>query len=78
MGIIESEILAALLTDERLRQAQLLWTARMAAGRQDIPALIFTTIGSMLIMTGFALWPLAHCRRITMAPLSPGSCGCPR
>jgi NhaP-type Na+/H+ or K+/H+ antiporter len=80
MTILESEIVATLLMDERLRQAELHRTARMATGGRDITALIFTTVGSTLIMAGSALRLLAHRRRTaTIEPLSADLChGCPR
>ena len=80
MGIVESEILGTLLTDERLRQGELRQTARMAAGGRDIPALIVTTIGGTLTMAGCALRLLADRRRTaTIESLSADLChGCPR
>jgi hypothetical protein len=79
VGPFESEILAALLTEERLHQAALRRTMRMASGSRGLPALTLAALGSTLISTGSALLTLAQRRRIIgTGSLSADLChGCP-
>ncbi len=79
MGTFESEILAVLLMEERLQQAELRRMTRMASGTRDVPALTLAALGSTLISAGSALRTLAQRRRMAaIGSASADLCrGCP-